>query len=147
MTKQLGSFDIVFPDESTTAIGRVGDASIRHLKAYEWARGAPSIHTMGCHHFRFRSDPKNDEDLPLPQFLASFPNLRTLEIYSAQYSYEPSEFVNVVVAIMKRTHLKTIYTTDVEGAALGQLKQAAREHDVELIDKLRPQQWPMPLSE
>ncbi|KAG6152097.1 hypothetical protein E4U11_007635 [Claviceps purpurea] len=182
MTKQLRSFDIVFPQESTTAIDRAGDASIRHLKGYEWARGAPSIHTIGCFNFRFPDNPKNDEDLPLPDFLASFPNLRTLEIYSSQYKNKPletwisdflmgwsrhpqdvpgnsiatstftnhsqdSEFVNVVVAIIRRTHLRTIYTTDVKGPALYQLRQAAREHDVELIDKLRSQQWPMPLSE
>ncbi|CCE29639.1 uncharacterized protein CPUR_03486 [Claviceps purpurea 20.1] len=162
MTKQLSSFDIVFPQESTTAIDRAGDAR--------------------CFNFRFPDNPKNDEDLPLPDFLASFPNLRTLEIYSAQYKNksletwisdflmgwsrrpqdvpgnsiatstftnhsQDSEFVNVVVAIIRRTHLRTIYTTDVKGPALDQLRQAAREHDVELIDKLRSQQWPMPLSE
>ncbi|CCE29641.1 uncharacterized protein CPUR_03488 [Claviceps purpurea 20.1] len=145
-TKKLTSFDIVFPQGPPTAGERVGDESIRHLQGYEWFRGTPTIHTLGCYDFRFRPDAENDENLPLPQFLASFPNLRTLSVHSEHYN--KLEFASVVVAIIKRTHLKTIYTPSVDCEVLGQrLRQVARDHGVELIDADRPDEWPIKLSE
>ncbi|KAG6065422.1 hypothetical protein E4U32_007392 [Claviceps aff. humidiphila group G2b] len=38
------------------------------------------IHTFGCYDFRFPLDAETDDELPLPQFLTTFPNLRTLKI-------------------------------------------------------------------
>ncbi|KAG6158316.1 hypothetical protein E4U11_004790 [Claviceps purpurea] len=143
---KLTSFDIVFPQGPPTAGEPIGGASIRHLQGYEWFRGTSTIHTLGCYDFRFRSGAENDEDLPLPQFLASFPNLRTLSIHSEHYN--KLEFASVVVAIIKRTHLKTIYTPSVDCEVLGQqLRQVARDHGVELIDGDRPDEWPIKLSE
>ncbi|CCE29624.1 uncharacterized protein CPUR_03471 [Claviceps purpurea 20.1] len=114
-TKTLTSFDIVFPEPEDWPpnVRRLKDSNIRHLGDYEWLRGTRSIQTLGCYRFHFGLDAENDEDLPLPQFLASFPNLRTLSIDSMYYKQD--EFASVVVAIMKRTHLKTIYTTSVKG--------------------------------
>ncbi|KAG5973360.1 hypothetical protein E4U58_005276 [Claviceps cyperi] len=141
-TKQLTAFDIVFPEESLT--DRVGDASIRHLKTYEWSCGAPTVQMLGCHGFRFRQYPENDEDLPLPRFLASFPNLRTLSISSNHYA--SAEFATVVVAIMRLTHLETIYTRSVEGVALDQLRQVAQDLGVRLVHGSLPGPWPVPLG-
>ncbi|KAH0600918.1 hypothetical protein MHUMG1_01918 [Metarhizium humberi] len=124
---------------------RVGDRSITHLKGYEWLRGAASITSMGCYRFRFRSYPRNDDDLPLPQFLASFPNLETLSIFSE--NYEEAEFAGVVAAILKVTTLKTIYTTSVKGAVMDQLRTVAESQGVKLIWGHQPQAWPVPLDE
>ncbi|CCE29418.1 uncharacterized protein CPUR_03111 [Claviceps purpurea 20.1] len=141
-TKQLTTYDLVFPEESST--GNIGDTSIRHLLGYDWMRGAPSIHTLGCFQFRFPIDAETDEDLPLPQFLATFPNLRTLIISSQEYS--TSEFVKLVVAILKVTHLKTIYTPSVDGVFLDQLKETAKKYGVQAFAHRPPDQWPMSLD-
>lgn len=140
---KLTSYDIVFPVESLH--DRTGDKSISHLQDYDWIRGASSIVSIGCYGFRFRSYPRNDDDLPLPQFLASFPNLQTLSIFSEHY--EEAEFASVVAAILKVTHLKTIYTTSVKGAVMDQLKTVAESEGVRLIWGHRPQAWPVPLEE
>ncbi|KAG6159137.1 hypothetical protein E4U11_004400 [Claviceps purpurea] len=141
-TKQLTSFDIKFPKDGVS--DRVGDASTRHLKAYEWARGAPSIQQLGCHGFRFGPNPKNDEDMPLPQFLATFPNLRTLILNSwMYYNDKPAEFLNLLLAILRCTHLETIYTGLVDNEPL---KQAAGEHGVRVMGWHGLEQWPIPLG-
>ncbi|EFY92920.1 hypothetical protein MAC_01158 [Metarhizium acridum CQMa 102] len=140
---KIQSFDIVFPIESLN--DRIGDRSITHLKGYEWLRGAASITSMGCYRFRFRSYPRNDDDLPLPPFLASFPNLKTLSIFSEHY--EEAEFAGVVAAILKVTTLKTIYTTSVKGAVMDQLRTVAESQGVKLIWGHQPQAWPVPLDE
>lgn len=139
---KLTSFDIVFPTDSLT--DRLGDKSIRHLKDYEWIRGAPSIRSMGIYGFRFRIYPRNDDDIPLPQFLASFPNLETLSIFSEYY--QEAEFASVVAAIVRFTHLKTIYTTSVKGAVMDQLRRVAEDEGVTLVWGHQPQQWPVPLE-
>ncbi|KAG6022793.1 hypothetical protein E4U41_002163 [Claviceps citrina] len=139
---KLTSFDIVFPTESLH--DRVGDRSIRHLREHEWLRGAPTIRSMGCYGFRFRPYPRNDEDLPLPQFLASFPNLDTLSIFSEHY--EEAEFASVVAAILRPTHLTTVYTTSVKGAVMDQLRRVAEGEGVTLIWGHQPQPWPVPLD-
>ncbi|CCE29304.1 uncharacterized protein CPUR_02997 [Claviceps purpurea 20.1] len=137
---QLSSFDIVFPPTSPDH-----HESINHLQGYEWLRGAPSIVTLGCYHFSFPSYPKDNEDLCLPQFLATFPNLQTLSIESNAYRL-PS-FTHLMKEILKLTHLKTIYAYHYnDHARVRFLRQAAEERGVELITEERPQQWPMPLS-
>ncbi|KAG6158124.1 hypothetical protein E4U11_004875 [Claviceps purpurea] len=141
-TGQLTSFDIVFPEDSPT--GNIGVRSIRHLKGYEWMRGAPSIHTLGCYKFSFPLDAETDEDLPLPQFLATFPNLRTLKICSWEYS--TPEFIDVVVAVLEVTRLETIYTPCVDGLFFDQLRETAQDYGVQLLADIPKEQWPMPLE-
>lgn len=143
ITGKLTSLDIVFPTESLN--DRIGDKSIHHLKGYDWIRGAPCVRSLGCYKFRFRSYPRNDEDLPLPQFLASFPNLETLSIFSEHY--EEAEFASVVAAVLRVTHLKTIYTTSVKGAVMDQLRRVAESEGVTLIWGHEPQVWPVPLED
>lgn len=140
---KLHHFDIVFPSESLR--DRIGDKSATHLKGYEWLRSADSIRSIGCYRFRFRSYPRNDEDLPLPSFLASFDNLETLSLDSEHY--EEAEFATVVGAILKVTHLKTIYTTSVKGAMMDQVRKLAETQGVRLIWGRQPQPWPVPLDE
>ncbi|KAG6153455.1 hypothetical protein E4U11_006991 [Claviceps purpurea] len=163
MANQLTSFDLVFPSRycegrivlddpltGTTIIddpgsGTVEERSIWHLKGYEWLRGTPSIHTLGIYGFRFPIDAENNEGSPLPQFLATFPNLRTLKINS--WRCKTPDFVSLVISIMRVTHLKTIYTYSVDGEDWDQLEETAQEHDVQLMWWQFPeQQWPMPLE-
>ncbi|KAG6161238.1 hypothetical protein E4U11_003595 [Claviceps purpurea] len=147
---QLISLDIVFPDRE--------DAD-NHLKGYEWLRGAPSIQTLGCYQYRFLSDLKKDDELLLPQFLATFPNLRTLSI--GNYSrIETAQLARVLLAILKVTHLKTIHTSvfQYDNAFVNWLTRVAKGYGVKVFNSLlnskgqthlygaRPLQWPMPMS-
>ncbi|KAG6151197.1 hypothetical protein E4U11_007973 [Claviceps purpurea] len=149
-SRQLTSFSIVFPDEPFTSDVRViGDASMLHLKGYDWFRGASSIHTLGCYDFRFPLFPKNNDERPLPQFLASFPNLRTLSITSLYYDDE--DFTALVMSIISVTRLKTIYMRSIPGVIADSLRRRARYQGVELIDDTPPlfghePQWPIPLK-
>ncbi|KAG6161237.1 hypothetical protein E4U11_003594 [Claviceps purpurea] len=147
-SNQLTSFDIVFPDRN--------DAD-GHLKGYEWLCGSPSIQTLGCYRYRFPLGLENGDDLLLPQFLATFPNLRTLRIklYS---SSESCQLVKVLLPSFRVTHLKTIYTSVYEDKFVARLRQVAQGYGVELINNsphsegqshlygARPHQWPIPLS-
>ncbi|CCE33869.1 uncharacterized protein CPUR_07797 [Claviceps purpurea 20.1] len=159
MAKQLTSFDLVFPKAyceglddpvtGTTIIEypvrrTVGAISIWHLEGYEWLRRTPSIRTLGIYEFCFPVDVESHEDSPLLRFLATFPNLRTLKINSSEYS--TPDFVSLVVSIMRVTHLKTIYTTCVDGEFLDQLRETAHEHGVQLMSQFPEQQWPMQLE-
>ncbi|CCE33864.1 uncharacterized protein CPUR_07792 [Claviceps purpurea 20.1] len=166
MAKQLTSLDLVFPMEhyanplvrmdpftyGITLWGpepledsyTMGEKNVSYLRGYEWLRGTPSIHTLGIYGFRFPIDVENNEGSPLPQFLATFPNLRTLKINS--WKYRTPDFVSLVISIMRVTHLKTIYTTCVEDEFLDQLRETAQEHGVQLMNKFPEQQWPMPLE-
>ncbi|KAG6156417.1 hypothetical protein E4U11_005618 [Claviceps purpurea] len=146
-SNQLTSFDIVFPDTA--------DAD-GHLKLYDWLRGNPSIQALGFYKRPFPSNPKNDEDLLLPQFLATFPNLRTLTI-SYHYTYPDLVLAaRELIAILKVTHLKTIYMplfdTSFDSTLRRNLKQTARDHGAQLMNtglyltEHRPNQWPVPPS-
>ncbi|KAG6164854.1 hypothetical protein E4U11_000860 [Claviceps purpurea] len=141
--EQLTSFDIVFPPGDGTGV-----LSIRHLEEYEWLRGASSIHTLGCYQYNLRSRSDNDEDWLLPHFLATFPNLRTLSLEPLS-NWPIAEFARELLAILRVTHLKTIYLctrlhcTD---ESMGQVRQAARDRGVELIEDRQEQQWPVPLK-
>ncbi|KAG6161236.1 hypothetical protein E4U11_003593 [Claviceps purpurea] len=145
---QLTSFDIVFPD---------GEDPDDHLKGYEWLRGSPSIQTLGCYRYHIegrRYEEPNDDLLLLPQFLATFPNLRTLHIEHFS-SWRTSEITRALFVILRVvTHLKTIYTSVRDDERLA---QAARDQGVELITTAsstrplprygaRPRMWPIPLS-
>lgn len=138
---QLNNIDIVFPLEPLQATQ--GELCASHLAGYEWLCGSPSVQSMGIFQFRFRSFPRNDVDLPLPNFLASFPKLEVLEIKSD--NYDELEFCSVLEAIMKVTKLNVIYQGQVKGALMDKLVTLARSRGVEVIWGERPRQWPVPL--
>ncbi|POR32611.1 Uncharacterized protein TPAR_07195 [Tolypocladium paradoxum] len=140
---KLHTFDIVFPLLSLE--DPTGTQSFDHLKGYAWLRGCESIRCLGVSRFRFREFPRSDDDLPLPNFLASFPNLETLSLSSEEYSAE--EFCTVIEAIMKVTHVKTIYQDRVNGALMDQLRKLAEGYGVQIIWGERPREWPVPLDE
>ncbi|KND86674.1 hypothetical protein TOPH_08677 [Tolypocladium ophioglossoides CBS 100239] len=141
---KLHTFDIVFPLQSFE--GPMGQQDVEHLKGYDWLRGHESIRCLGMSRFRFKEYPRSDDDLPLPNFLASFPNLETLSLSSEEYS--PEEFCTVIEAIMKvMRHLKTIYQDRVNGALMDQLQKLAEGYGVQVIWGERPREWPVPLDE
>ncbi|KAG6164801.1 hypothetical protein E4U11_000891 [Claviceps purpurea] len=136
-TKQLTSFDIVFPkyyncgsrlyssvDEYVE--GRHAD----HLRGYDWARGAPSIQSLSCYGLRLHPPPKNDQDHLVADFLATFPNLRILSI-DCEFD-DMADYVSLLVEILRHTHLETMYMRRVDHEACAQLRQAARDQGVQL---------------
>ncbi|KAJ6440527.1 tetratricopeptide-like helical [Purpureocillium lavendulum] len=141
--EKLKSFDIVFPLENINAAA--GASHVAHLKKYDWLRGLESIRSLGLQGFRFKRYPIKDEDMPLPDFLASFPNLETLSLSSKLYDAE--ELCSVVEAIMKATHLKTIYQQDVSGACWDKLVLVGKKYGVDIISGPRPEEWPVQLDE
>lgn len=137
----LDSIDLCFPSTDMS----VGSASIEYLKDHDWLRGAPSIMSLGIFEWRFPEYPRDDQEMPLPGFVASFPNLRTLEIGSSLY--EEREFCTVIGAILKKgTGLKTIYQKNVTGTVMDQLVDFANKFGVELVWGERPRQWPVLLE-
>ncbi|KAI8725091.1 F-box domain-containing protein [Fusarium sp. LHS14.1] len=140
---KLHTLDLVFPLEPFGT--PQGSISVEYLGKHEWLRGAESIKCLGIFEFRFRSYPKNDDDLPLPSFLATFPNLEVIEINSAHY--EGPEFCTVIEAILKVTHLRKIYQTTVQGIALDQLRGLAAKYNVELVWGERARLWPLQIEE
>ncbi|GJN76328.1 hypothetical protein PLICBS_010440 [Purpureocillium lilacinum] len=141
--RHLHTLDIVFDLEDMNSA--TGTEHVEHLKKYNWLRGLDSIHTLGVFGFRFKQYPRKDEDLPLPGFLATFPNLETLSLGSE--SYDDAEFCFVVEAIMKVTHLKTIYQQNVGGAAWDRLVKIGKQYGVQIIPGPRPKEWPVKLDE
>lgn len=141
--RKLHTLDLVFPLETFGTPH--GSTSVEHLREHAWLRSTESIRCLGIFEFRFRSYPKNDDDLPLPSFLATFPNLEVIEINSGHY--EGPEFCTVIEAILKVTHLRKIYQTTVHGIALDQLRGLAAKYNVELIYGERLRQWPIPIEE
>ncbi|CCE31690.1 uncharacterized protein CPUR_05544 [Claviceps purpurea 20.1] len=132
-------FDMVFPIDRDLPTGSLRDASTRHLKDYSWLRGAPSVQELGCYDFSFSPNPNNDEHLPLVQFLATFPNLQTLTL-SPHHNYRCLS--SVVMAILRLTHLKTIYTSGGHTVS-NELRQAAQAHGVQMKYKFSSQPpWP-----
>ncbi|UNI15833.1 Aminodeoxychorismate lyase [Purpureocillium takamizusanense] len=139
----LHTFDIVFAIDDPRA--PVGVEHVDHLKQYAWLRGLESIRSLGLFNFRFKRYPRKDEDLPIPGFLATFPNLETLSLGSE--CYEDEEFCFVVEAIMKATQLKTIYQQNISGAAWDRLVQVGKRNGVQIISGERPKAWPVVLDE
>ncbi|KAI9172471.1 hypothetical protein HJFPF1_01973 [Paramyrothecium foliicola] len=139
---KLRTLDIVFPLEDPNA--PLGSSSVNYLKGYGWLRGAESIRCLGIFGFRFVRYPRNVADDPLPDFLASFPNLDTLEIHSEEY--EDAELCTLIASILKVTHLKTLYESRVKGVPRDQLRGLTQKHGVQLIGGERPRQWPVPLD-
>ncbi|KAG6159131.1 hypothetical protein E4U11_004394 [Claviceps purpurea] len=141
-TQRLTSFDIVFIKNTVAGRASLGDLS--HLRSYEWARGAPSIQALGFYRFRFWCYPEDCEYHPLAEFVATFPNLRTLSIWSPYYGLP--ELARLVGMILRVTHLETIYMLSVGDEAFAQLRQAARNQGVRLMEMSEPRQWPVPLG-
>ncbi|VUC20263.1 unnamed protein product [Clonostachys rosea] len=138
----LGSLDIVFDcplDEYTAA-----SYSCQRIIEHEWLCGSPSIRHIGVFDFRFRRYPIKDSDMPLPDFLGSFPNLETLDIRSE--AYESTEFAGLIVDILKKTKLKTVYQSGAIGYDLDILRKSARQVGVEVVSGLPPRVWPMPIT-
>ncbi|KAH7148789.1 hypothetical protein EDB81DRAFT_883193 [Dactylonectria macrodidyma] len=139
---KLHTLDLVFPLERHGSAE--GVTSMEYLREHEWLRGAASIRHIGVFNFRFRSHPRDDEDLPLPAFLASFPNLETLEIKSQHY--DMTEFYTILQAILKVTKLRTLYQTAMQGVLLDLLTVLTEKAGVELVSGTRPQEWPVPIE-
>ncbi|ODA83714.1 hypothetical protein RJ55_02229 [Drechmeria coniospora] len=139
----LHTLDIVFP--IPTFHSPVGRQHMEHLGAYGWLRGVESIRSLGISRFRFREYPTNDDDLPLPSFLATFPNLETLSLTSDHYA--PEEFCSVVEAILNVTHLKVLYQNKVNGALMDKLVRLGETFGVQVIWGERPRVWPVPPEE
>ncbi|CCE29344.1 uncharacterized protein CPUR_03037 [Claviceps purpurea 20.1] len=177
-TKQLTSFDIVFPTyyhrgivdfptvDGSVVYGAVADEFVGerhadHLRGYDWARGAPSIQSLGCYALDLHPAPKNDEGHFLAQFLATFPNLRTLSI-SCECGCPPSavangkaEYVSLLVEILRLTHLDTMYMDFDDYEACAQVRETAHEQGVQLM-RLSPlfyesmrdlREWPVSLGD
>ncbi|CEJ81894.1 hypothetical protein VHEMI01996 [[Torrubiella] hemipterigena] len=138
-TNKLSRMDIVFPAETFSSV--MGSESSLHLAQYEWLRGTKSIKQMGIFGFRFRSFPRNDDDLPLPSFLASFPNLEEVELGSDHY--EDGEFCTVIAAVLKATKLKRLYQSQVRGVMMDRLPALGRAYGVEIVYGERPRPWPV----
>ncbi|CAH0059128.1 unnamed protein product [Clonostachys solani] len=138
----LESLDIVFDcpvDEYAAA-----SYSCQRIMEHEWLCGSPSIRRMGLFGFRFRRYPIKDSDMPLPDFLGSFPNLETLEIRSEVC--ESTELAGLIVDILKKTKLKTVYQSGAIGFDLDILRKSAKQVGVEIISGPPPRVWPLPIT-
>jgi F-box/TPR repeat protein Pof3 len=82
--------------------------------------------------------------MPLPAFLASLPNLETLDINSEQY--DGAELSSVITEIIRVTKLKTIYQATVKGTNLDKLNRFANSVGVDIIWGERPLVWPVPFT-
>lgn len=122
-----------------------GPASCQHIEGLSWLRGSPSILSLRVSNFRFTRYPRTDEELPLPGFLATFPNLAVLEVGSEYY--DDGELCSVIIAIMKATNLKKLYQNTIKGAALDSLRAAAREFGVQLVWGQQARDWPVPIED
>lgn len=140
---KLQNLDIVFHQPSLDEAE--GVSSRQRLAQFEWARGSPSIRSIGVSNFRFTRYPRTEAEFPLPAFLSSFPNLEILEINSEHY--EDEEFCSVIIEAIKATHLKTVYQSTVKGFNLDKLKKSAKSVGVDLVWGERPLVWPLPLMD
>ncbi|KAG5951921.1 hypothetical protein E4U58_001017 [Claviceps cyperi] len=84
------------------------------------------------------------QTLLLPQFLATFPKLRTLSPFSTFYGEK--EMAKVVHKILKVTHLQTVYTY-LDDKDLRWLEKVARSKGTEIIWGCEPRPWPVPLKQ
>ncbi|RDA82655.1 hypothetical protein CP532_0123 [Ophiocordyceps camponoti-leonardi (nom. inval.)] len=136
-------FDIVFPFDDT--LFPEGQASIRHLRGYNWLRGLKSIRYMGLSNFHFPPLPTRDYEDPLPAFLGSFPKLETVSLSSQHVS--DGDFYRLVTRIMSETPVRTIYQSCVTGSLMDKVVAEGAEQGVEVIWGERPHQWPVPLED
>ncbi|KAM4066163.1 tetratricopeptide-like helical [Hirsutella rhossiliensis] len=139
---KLHTFDIVFPVESLDL--PLGEESANFLKGYDWLRGLDSIRSLGVSDFAFPEVPHRDSEPPLPSFLASFPNLKTLSLSTNSCNQEA--FCLIVEETMKRTRLSTMYQNCVKGTLMDRLKRLGDRHGVVVIFGTRPRDWPVQLD-
>lgn len=142
---KLHTFDIEFPRPELRAAGPQGAESCIYISQFQWLRGSKSIRSLGIFNFDFQRHPRDDDELPLPSFVASFPNLETLEITSEYY--EEIDLYFLIIEIIKKTTLKKIYQKSITGANLDRLKVVARSSGVELTWGQRPRKWPVPIED
>ncbi|KAL6921723.1 hypothetical protein ACHAPO_006982 [Fusarium lateritium] len=143
VAQKLHTLDIAFPLDHQGA--PEGSASTQHIQDHSWLRGDHGIRCIGISEFRFRAYPKTDDEMYLPGFLASFPNLEVIEINSSHY--DQREFCTMIDAILKVTHLKRIYQKTVLGDWKDKLGEATTKKGVELIWGDRPREWPLALGD
>ncbi|CCE31413.1 uncharacterized protein CPUR_05266 [Claviceps purpurea 20.1] len=141
-TEQLTSFDIVFPrktryyerDQCISPIsGYVEEWHADHLRGYDWTRGAPSIQSLGCYGLRIHPPTDFNQGHVVAEFLATFPNLRTLSM-ECRYR-NAADFASFLIEIWRVTHLETMYLDGhyVSDKSCDQIRQAALDHGVELM--------------
>ncbi|KAF4455656.1 F-box/TPR repeat protein pof3 [Fusarium austroafricanum] len=142
ISHKLHTLDLAFPLDPQGV--PEGSGSTKHIQEHAWLRGEEGIKCIGLSEFRFRAYPKTDDEMYLPGFLASFPNLEVLEINSSHY--EPRELCIMIEAILKVTHLQKIYQKTVHGEWGDQLRKLTAKNGVELIWGDRPRQWPLTIE-
>ncbi|KAF5026187.1 hypothetical protein F66182_1751 [Fusarium sp. NRRL 66182] len=142
-SRKLHTVDLVFPLEPQGA--PEGAYSTQHIHELVWLRGEQGIKCIGLSEFRFRAYPRSDEEMYLPGFLASFPNLEILEINSSLY--DEREFCVLIEAILKVTHLQKLYQQTVAGDLWDRLCAVVKKYGVEPIWGDRPREWPRPIEE
>lgn len=142
----LSHIDITFPQEEINPV-RSGARSCTVISEHEWLRGSESIRSLGLNGFHFRKFATREADMPLPGFVASFPNLEALEI-DAPSHHEEEDALLVVKDILKAAQLqereiRTIQVAQLKGFALEKLRVLAQEFGVEAIPEQPPRHyWP-----
>ncbi|EWG40100.1 hypothetical protein FVEG_02642 [Fusarium verticillioides 7600] len=139
---KLHTLDLAFPLDPQGVLE--GSGSTKHIQDHAWLRGEPAIRSIGLSEFRFRSYPKTINEMYLPDFLASFPNLEILEINSSHY--EARELCIMIEAILKVTHIQRLYQKTVHGEWGDKLRKVTDMHGVELIWGDRPREWPLKID-
>ncbi|KAF4344665.1 f-box TPR repeat pof3 [Fusarium beomiforme] len=139
---KLHTLDLAFPLDPQGVLE--GSSSTKHIQDHAWLRGEPAIRCIGLSEFRFRAYPKTIEEMYLPSFLASFPNLEVLEINSSHY--EARELCIMIEAILKVTHLQKIYQRTIHGEWGDKLRKVTSRYGVELIWGDRPREWPLKID-
>ncbi|EQK99194.1 Tetratricopeptide-like helical [Ophiocordyceps sinensis CO18] len=114
---KLHTFDIVFPLDDRSRPS--GEVSTTFLEGYDWLRGLDTIRCMGLSNFSFAPFPQHDAERPLPAFLASFPNLKTLSLSSNQMG--PVECFSLMEEVVTRRSINILYQNCVQGTLMDRL--------------------------
>ena len=142
---KLHTFTIIFPELEMSRPD--GEQARQHLASYAWLRGSPSITCLKLGDFSFPRY-SDTETGPLPDFLATFPNLRVLDINSPHC--EEAEFCAIVEGIMKvlakRGRLKEVFQVRAKGVWMDRLVESGRRKGIAVRNKTMPRTWPVQLS-
>lgn len=139
----LRTFTIIFPHENLNQ--REGEGSAAHLASYKWLEGSSSITTLRLSNFAFRKY-DDHESGPLASFIASLPNLRTLQIGSEFYS--GGDLCPVIEGIIKTCpSIELILVSEVWGVHMDRLREIAKQHDVIIRDGDLVSTWPVELDQ
>ena len=142
-SQSLHSLDIEFPIDDYNS--PLGNSSIQHLSQYAFLRGVASIRHLGLFEFQFKDFARDDADWPLADFLASFPNLESLDIASTHYTGAESSLCAVIETIIQKTKLKTLYVSGLFGVVAQRLQNLVTRCGIDLRKGRRPTPWPVPL--